>query len=217
MKDRAEQDRLSSGFATFDPKILRWFPLVAATAVSVGYLTRFSGALSSGLSSSDLLIGPALGPAALFPAMQLIVVLIGRTFHRRTATDWAHTRALLFIGAVVLAIQAVWLRSHAADSVTEAFLVTVFIGGLLTVAGFFMSTSKQNVFFGVRTPWTLSDPRVWEHTHRFAGPVTMVTGGLCFVLGALLSPPTALALAVAITLASAGLQIFYSRMVARDL
>lgn len=216
MKDRAEQDLLSSGFATFDRKILRWFPLVAAMAISVGYLVRFSVAPAPGLSPSDL--GRlALGPAALFPAMQLIVVLFGRISHRRTATDWAHTRARLFIGIVVLAIQAVWLRSQAADSVTEAFLVTVFIGSLLTVAGFFMSTSKQNVFFGVRTPWTLGDPRVWEHTHRFAGPVTMVTGGLCFVLGALLSPPTALAFALAITLASAGLQIFYSRLVARDL
>lgn len=90
-----------------------------------------------------------------------------------------------------------------------------FIGALLTVAGFFMSEAKQNVVFGVRTTWTLNDARVWERTHKVAGPATMVTGGLCLVLGALLPPQAALGATLAITLVSAGSQMYYSRLLAR--
>ena len=35
--------------------------------------------------------------------------------------------------------------------------------------GMMMEKSKRNWFIGIRTPWTLSDDRVWERTHRLGG------------------------------------------------
>lgn len=46
---------------------------------------------------------------------------------------------------------------------------------------------KQNRFAGIRTPWTLSDERNWELTHRFGGWSAKV-GGLVAALSALVLP-----------------------------
>jgi uncharacterized membrane protein len=50
------------------------------------------------------------------------------------------------------------------------------IGLLLAATGNMMPKLRSNNFFGIRTPWTLSDDQVWEHTHRFAGWVFVVCG-----------------------------------------
>jgi uncharacterized membrane protein len=40
---------------------------------------------------------------------------------------------------------------------------------LFFYAGMMMEKSKRNWFIGIRTPWTLSDDRVWEKTHKLGG------------------------------------------------
>ncbi|UVW27525.1 SdpI family protein [Massilia sp. H6] len=53
---------------------------------------------------------------------------------------------------------------------------------------------RRNFWLGVRTPWTLSNERVWYATHRFAAK-TMVTGGMLALVVALADWPSALAVA----------------------
>jgi uncharacterized membrane protein len=55
------------------------------------------------------------------------------------------------------------------------------VGLLLAVLGWRLPTLSPNRVFGVRTPWTLADPRVWAATHRLAGPI-FVWGGLGMAL-----------------------------------
>ncbi len=50
-----------------------------------------------------------------------------------------------------------------------------------------MPKMRRNWLMGIRTPWTLSDERVWDKTHRFAGPLFML-GGLITLGGALFAP-----------------------------
>jgi uncharacterized membrane protein len=62
------------------------------------------------------------------------------------------------------------------------------IGGaclLFAAIGNVMSKVRRNFYIGVRTPWTLSNERVWYATHRFAGK--------CFVVAGLLGLAMALA------------------------
>jgi uncharacterized membrane protein len=40
----------------------------------------------------------------------------------------------------------------------------------------------RNFFVGVRTPWTLASPVVWDRTHRFAGWTFLAAGLIGFVL-----------------------------------
>jgi uncharacterized membrane protein len=48
-----------------------------------------------------------------------------------------------------------------------------------------MGRIKQNWYMGIKTPWTLSDERVWNKTHRFGGRVFVIMGAI-FVFNALL-------------------------------
>ncbi len=60
-------------------------------------------------------------------------------------------------------------------------------GFLFLIIGNFLPKTRFNYVMGVRTPWTLSDERVWDKTHRLAGPLFMLAG-LVVVLSACLLP-----------------------------
>jgi uncharacterized membrane protein len=64
-------------------------------------------------------------------------------------------------------------------------LVPGLIGLLLIVIGNYMGEIKSNWFVGIRTPWTLSNERVWNKTHHFGGRV-FVLAGLLIMLSPLL-------------------------------
>jgi len=57
------------------------------------------------------------------------------------------------------------------------------LGVLFIVLGNYMGKVRQNYFVGLRTPWTLSDPEVWQKSQRFTGWL-FVLGGLFFLLQA---------------------------------
>jgi uncharacterized membrane protein len=47
--------------------------------------------------------------------------------------------------------------------------------------GFLIERTKQNWFIGIRTPWTLSSPTVWEKTHKMGGMLFKASGVLTLV------------------------------------
>ncbi len=53
--------------------------------------------------------------------------------------------------------------------------------------GFLMERAKPNWFIGIRTPWTLSSPTVWEKTHRLGSWLFKIAGVL--ILVGLVFPP----------------------------
>ncbi len=53
---------------------------------------------------------------------------------------------------------------------------------VLAVAGNVFPAARRNAFFGIRTPWTLRDDRVWAQTHRTFGHLLV---GAMAVLAAL--------------------------------
>ena len=54
--------------------------------------------------------------------------------------------------------------------------VTVLICLLFLLMGNMMGKIKHNYFFGIRTPWTLADPDVWNRTHRLGGRMWFLIG-----------------------------------------
>jgi immunity protein, SdpI family len=75
---------------------------------------------------------------------------------------------------------------------------------------------RFNYFFGIRTPWTLDNERVWTATHRMAGRVWVI-GGL-LMLGAAFLPATAGAVALGAMIAAISLwPIVFSYRMSRRL
>jgi uncharacterized membrane protein len=44
-----------------------------------------------------------------------------------------------------------------------------------------MGKAQSNWFIGIRTPWTLSDNRVWEQTHQIGGFAFKICGAISLV------------------------------------
>jgi uncharacterized membrane protein len=66
-------------------------------------------------------------------------------------------------------------------------LIPPALGVLIFYIGVLMAHAEPNWTIGVRTPWTLSNDKVWEKTHRLAGTlfkiVGVVTVGSAFLPG----------------------------------
>lgn len=144
------------------------------------------------------------GPrAAVFglPALQLLLALLWNALpaispRRYRIDEFAAT--WWFGGAVLLglltALQGVilWaaLRAPALPDTGRAVFGVAAIALLLL--GNVMGKVRRNFWFGVRTPWTLADERVWYATHRLAAKL-MVASAL-LALGVLAAGlPTVLA------------------------
>lgn len=79
-------------------------------------------------------------------------------------------------------------------------LVLIGLGLLVILIGVAMRRFKSNWVAGIRTPWTLSDDRVWERTHQ-RGAYIFIGSGAVTIIAALLLPVTvATILAVALPL-----------------
>jgi uncharacterized membrane protein len=108
---------------------------------------------------------------------------------------------------LLLATHGIVLAEALGYHVPVARLVPALVGALFVVIGNVMPRMRPNWWFGVRTPWTLSNDRVWARTHRLAG-FSMTGAGLVMIGAALALPsrfggPVMLAAAVAGTIGPA--------------
>lgn len=55
-------------------------------------------------------------------------------------------------------------------------IVPILTGSMLIIFGNYMSQVRPNFFFGIRTPWALSNEYVWRKTQRFGGYSFIVSG-----------------------------------------
>ncbi len=65
-------------------------------------------------------------------------------------------------------------------------IVPFLVGALFVLIGLTLSHIKPNYFFGIRTPWTLHSPTVWQRTHHFGSRIFII-GGLLMCLLAVFS------------------------------
>ncbi len=90
-----------------------------------------------------------------------------------------------FIIAIVVLMSAFFFLALAEGtnpgSVNIGKIIPIAVGGLFVFIGNFLPKAKQNFFFGIKTPWTLSSENVWMKTHRFGG-VAFIIGGLLIAI-----------------------------------
>ncbi len=60
------------------------------------------------------------------------------------------------------------------------FLAPAF-GILFYYCGVLIENAKRNWFIGIRTPWTLSNEKVWEKTHKIGGKLFKAAGIIAFL------------------------------------
>lgn len=83
------------------------------------------------------------------------------------------------------------------------------LGLILIAIGNQLPRARSNWWFGIRTPWTLSNERVWERTHRVGGYL-MTAAGVVVIVSALVAGSIAPFVIIASVAASALGSTIYS-------
>ncbi len=101
----------------------------------------------------------------------------------------------LFYLYMLTILWSLGLRFNMSRMLSPAFGVLFYFCGVL------IGRAKRNWFIGIRTPWTLSNEKVWDRTHNIGGKLFKVAGLLAF-LGVIFPDYAVLFLIVPVLLAS---------------
>lgn len=118
--------------------------------------------------------------------------------------------AVICDGALVLSVSHGLNEQFAAGK-----WAMVGIGLLLAVIGNFMPQIRDNYFIGIRTPWTLANPVVWQRTHRFSGKMWVV-GGLLIALAAFMPGTLSPGVIITALIIIAIVPLVYSWLISRE-
>ncbi len=129
--------------------------------------------------AGSLLLGAGL--AALFAVVPRIDPLGENISKFQTAYDAVAVATLLFHAY----IHGMVLASNLGFEFDVIQATTPAVAGLYLFLAVLLWRVEQNWFVGIRTPWTLSDERVWNKTHRHTAPLFALAavvslGGLLF-------------------------------------
>jgi uncharacterized membrane protein len=154
-------------------------------------------------------VGAAFGPVFLVLLWQLLrfVPRIDPRAENYARFGEAYEVIVASVLVLMLVTHGIILAVALGYHVAVARIVPALVGALFVVIGNMMPLVRPNWWFGIRTPWTLSNDRVWARTHRLAG-YCMTGGGLAMIVAALALPtpfgvPVLLAVAVAATVGPA--------------
>jgi uncharacterized membrane protein len=178
--------------ATAGVALWAWLALPAGVGVPVNYL-GLDGQHHLGSSRLAVWLIPAVA------GVVLTAMVLAPRLTRRPADDAApelYAMTPIAVTGLLLVTEAALVQRALDASYNVMRPVAVTAGVLLLAIGNYLGKSRQNSIVGLKTPWTLADPRVWDKTQRFTGR-GMVVGGLALVaLGLLLHDGTALGLAI---------------------
>lgn len=160
-----------------------------------------------------VLLLPALGAV-----MMLLMYVLPRIDPLRASYSAFQGTFQLFINALVLflaVLHVAQLGNALGWDIPMPRVAVVSSGLLLVVLGSQLGRVRPNWFVGIRTPWTLTDPQVWQQTHQLGGRVLPIVGAL-IALAALLLPVPAVTYVLLIGLLGAsGLLVAYSYLLWR--
>ena len=123
----------------------------------------------------------------------------------RSAFNWFIAGMTLFF--LFLHVLTVLAGLGVAFNMTVVLIPAVAV--VMVGIGFVLDRTQPNWFLGIRTPWTMSSPTVWEKTHRLGGLLFKV-GGVAVLVGLATSPQTGFLLIMGLILAITLVTVVYS-------
>jgi uncharacterized membrane protein len=180
--------------------IKRWYPaalVLAACAASLAVFNRLpdpmavhwdlAGNANGWMPRSvGAFITPMIMIVAWFSLRVAPLLDPRRANYEKFTAAYELTVATLLV--LVLVIHLVVLAIALGYNVPVQRLAPALLGVAFLVIGNVIPRARSNFMFGIRTPWTLSNDRVWARTHRLAGYTMTLAGAVMLLSAALLSP-----------------------------
>lgn len=152
--------------------------------------------------------------AGLSPLLAALYQLLPRIDPRKRNYEkfqaWYDAFGIIVPLLLLVCIIITLTESLRPGSVNVSRTVGLLMGGLLLFIGNMLGKVKSNFFMGVRTPWALSDPDVWNKTQRLGGHVFFLTGLVSLPLALFAPEKVFFVLFLAILLGGLALTCFMS-------
>jgi uncharacterized membrane protein len=163
-----------------------------------GYGSRFEGAF--------------VLPAAMLGLWLLLRALPRIDPRRANYAKFADTYDLIVNSLVglFLVMHLALLGNSLGWPVSMDRVAPVLVGLQFLILGNALPRARPNWWFGIRTPWTLSNDRVWTRTHRIAGYLLAGAGAVLLLIGAFAPTSLAFALGVGVVVAACVASLIYS-------
>jgi len=198
----------------------KWFApllILAALAFSAATYSRLPERLPVHwtLSGNVDRYGSRVEGALLLPGLMIVVWLLLRFLpridpRRANYAKFSDTYDLLVHSLVALfAVMHVALLGTALGwPISMERLVPALVGLQFLILGNALPRARPNWWFGIRTPWTMSNDRVWMRTHRVGGYLLAGAGVVLLIAAAVPSIWTFALGAAAVVLAAFGSLIY---------
>ena len=128
---------------------------------------------------------------ALGPVLALLFQFLPRLDPKRRSYEkfrkYYEATAVVIVAFLAVMMGIVLVEVFRPGTVSVGRVVSALVGLLLLFLGNLMGKVKTNFFLGIRTPWTISDPDVWNRTQRLGGALFFLSG-LATIASALLLP-----------------------------
>ncbi len=121
----------------------------------------------------------AVGLSLLFPFLERIDPL--KKNYALFRPTWERLQVIL-VGffAYIYGLQ-LWAALHPAQASLVSRAMLFGMGILFALLGNSFGKIRHNYFIGIKTPWTLADPEIWNRTHRMAGWLWVAAGLIAIV------------------------------------
>lgn len=107
----------------------------------------------------------------------------------------------LFYVYILTILAAIGYKFNMVQAMSISFAVLFYYIGIV------LKKTKSNFFVGIKTPWTLSDEKVWEKTHDLGGKLFKISGIIAF-FGALFKEVAIFLMIIPIIVASIFIYIY---------
>lgn len=130
-------------------------------------------------SRNSILIFPIMYMIIYFILLFLPTIDVYRENVKKSFKNYFGIR--LTMGLFFLAMFIITLLINYYDfNLSKAIILAIDL--LFIAIGYFIKDIKRNYFAGIRTPWALSDEKIWDETHKMSGKLFMITGGLLLIV-----------------------------------
>ena len=162
----------------------------------------FDGEINRYGSKNELWLMAALGPlfALLF---QFLPRLDPRKRNYEKFQKYYDAFGVVITAFVTVTMGIALVEAFRPGTVSMGRVVSALVGLLFLFVGNLMGKIKPNFFMGIRTPWTISDPDVWNRAHRLGGGLFFLTGLVTLASAVLLPEPVTFGVLMGGTLVTA--------------
>lgn len=162
---------------------------------------------------SELWLIPFLTTGLVYLIFLAVPAIDPKNKIREMGVKYTQLKYIVTVCMAALAVVIIHM-TRMEGTLSPAPLLAV-IGLLFAFLGNYFKTVRPNYFIGIRTPWTLEHPEIWNKTHRLGGVLWLIGGLLVVLVAALASGPWLMYLFFAVTTVIVLVPLVYSYLLYR--